>query len=110
MTRADDKRLDDIVEVAAIVARGRAAFDSDIALRRAVERCLEIIGEASKALSDEVRAAISEVPWREIIRLRDRVSHHYHRIEPDVLWVTAEEEVPQLVGAVLAWRQQDRQS
>jgi uncharacterized protein with HEPN domain len=56
VSRADDARLDDIVaigtEVASIVARGRSAYDADIALRRAVERCLELVGEASKALSE----------------------------------------------------------
>jgi len=44
------------------------------------------------------------VPWTEIIGLRDRSSHHYHRIEPDQLWVTAESEVPKLTAAVEAWR------
>ena len=52
MTRADDKRLDDILavadEVASIVSRGKNQFDDDVALRRAVERCLEIIGEAAQ--------------------------------------------------------------
>lgn len=108
MSRSDDKRLDDIVavsdEMAAIVARGRDAFDADIALRRAVERCLEILGEAAKALDPEVRSAIPEVPWREVIRLRDRLSHHYHRIEADELWVTAEVDVPNVREAVASWR------
>jgi uncharacterized protein with HEPN domain len=82
VTRADDKRLDDILavadEVASIVSRGKNQFDDDVALRRAVERCLEIIGEAAKSIDDELRAAIADVPWTEVIRLRDRLSHHYH--------------------------------
>lgn len=55
MSRSDAHRLADMTmaaaEIAAIVQRGRDAFDEDVVLRRAVERCLEIIGEASKALS-----------------------------------------------------------
>lgn len=108
MTRSDDKRLDDIVattsEVADIVGRGRAAFDIDVALRRALERCLEIIGEAAKALSEDVRSATPGVPWSEVVRLRDRLSHHYHRVDPDELWATAEGDVPQLAAALVAWR------
>lgn len=108
MSRSDEKRLDDIVavcnDVAAIVARGRAAFDEDIALRRAVERCLEILGEAAKSLEPEVHSAIPVVPWREVIRLRDRLSHHYHRIEADELWATAEVDVPHLREAIISWR------
>lgn len=37
---------------------------------------LEIIGEASKARGDEARDALPQVPWTEMIRLRDRLSHH----------------------------------
>ena len=111
MTRPDDKRLDDILatatEVADIVSRGKNKFDDDVALRRALERCLEIIGEAAKALGDETRRAIADVPWTEVIRLRDRLSHHYHRVEPDQLWVTAEVDVPQMATAINEWRRQE---
>ena len=62
MTRPSDKRLDDILgiadEVASIVARAKHNFDDDLALRRALERCLGIIGEAAKSIDDERRAAI----------------------------------------------------
>jgi len=111
VTRPDDKRLDDILatatEVADIVSRGKNKFDDDVALRRALERCLEIIGEAAKALGDETRRAIVDVPWTEVIRLRDRLSHHYHRVEPDQLWVTAEVDVPQMATAINEWRRQE---
>jgi uncharacterized protein with HEPN domain len=100
VTRPDEKRLDDVVaataEIADIVGRGRGreAFDSDVALRRALERCLEIVGEAAKARSDEVRNAIPGVPWSQVVRLRDLLTHHYHRVEADQLWTTATTDVP----------------
>ncbi|GIU92583.1 MAG: hypothetical protein KatS3mg011_1489 [Acidimicrobiia bacterium] len=50
-------------EIAAVVERGRDAFDADVVLRRAVERCLEIIGEASKAMSQDVTDAHPEIAW-----------------------------------------------
>ncbi len=110
MTRADDKRLDDILaaaaEIADIVSRGKNKFDDDVALRRALERCLEIIGEAAKALGDEARDALPQVPWTEMIRLRDRLSHHYHRVEPDQLWVTAHVDVPQMATTIEDGRRQ----
>jgi uncharacterized protein with HEPN domain len=112
VTRSDGKRLDDILdvadEIASIVARGKNNFDDDIALRRAVERCLEIVGEAAKSVDDEVRASIPDVPWTEVIRLRDRLSHHYHRVEADQLWVTADTEVPKMAGAIRNWRSQQQ--
>ena len=81
-------------EIASIVERGRGAFDSDIVLRRAVERCLEIMGEAAKAVSVEFAAAHPEVPWSDMAKVRDRLSHHYHRVDPDQLWTMASVDVP----------------
>ena len=109
MTRSDDQRLDDIVavigEMAEMVGRGRPAFDRDIALRRGLERCLEVLGEAAKTLSHEVRASIGDVPWQNVIRLRDLLSHHYHRVEADQVWVTAEADVPRLAAPIDVWRE-----
>jgi uncharacterized protein with HEPN domain len=81
-------------EIASIVSRGRAAFDDDVVLRRAVERCLEIIGEAAKSVSPELRGAHPDVPWSDMAKIRDRLSHHYHRIDPAQLWTVAEDDAP----------------
>ncbi len=56
MSRSDYQRVADMLmaadEIAAVVERGRPAFDNDVVLRRAVERSLEIVGEAAKSLTD----------------------------------------------------------
>ena len=58
-------------------ARGRtlAEFREDRQLRYAIERALEIIGEAAGNLSDEVADQAPDVPWREMRRLRNIVAH-----------------------------------
>lgn len=81
-------------ELAVIVARGRDAYEADVAIRRAVERCIEIFGEAAKSLSPAFRDAHPEVEWSDVAKLRDRLSHHYHRIDPAQLWVIATTYVP----------------
>lgn len=100
MSRSDTHRVADMLmaagEITDITARGRAAFDADVALRRAVERCLEILGEAAKAVSPELRDEHPDVPWTAMAKIRDRLSHHYHRIDPAQLWVVAETEIPAL--------------
>lgn len=67
MSWSDDERVADIIEAAAevgaLVAPGREKWDRDRTRRLAVERLLEIIGEAARALSDEGRARYAEVPW-----------------------------------------------
>ena len=52
-------------------------FEADDTLRRAFVRSLEVIGEAVKNLPEEFRAAHSEVEWRPIARMRDRLIHGY---------------------------------
>jgi uncharacterized protein with HEPN domain len=81
-------------EIAEITGRGKAAFDADLALRRAVERCLAILGEAAKAVSPAVTTAHPEIPWSDLAKVRDRLSHHYHRIDSEQLWVIATADVP----------------
>ncbi len=86
MTRSDEHRIGDIVNAAAeladIVERGRNEFDADPVLRRASERLLEIIGEASNLLSNETTDRHPEVPWRDITRLRIVLAHHYIALTP----------------------------
>lgn len=82
-------------EIATVVARGRSAFDNDVALRRAIERCLEIMGEAAKAVSPELTTAHPEIPWSDMAKVRDRLRHHYHRVDPAQLWTIATVDVPE---------------
>ena len=89
-------------EIASIVARGRAAFDDDVVLRRAIERCLEILGEASKTVSREFAAAHDEIPWSDMAKVRDRLSHHYHRVDPDQLWTMASVDVQAVADTLRA--------
>ena len=66
----------------------RARFDIDELLQNAVLHWIEIIGEAARGVSDKVRDAYPEVPWRVIIDMRNRVSHGYFDIDLDVVWNT----------------------
>ena len=100
MSRSDDERIADILEaaeqIAGVVQRGRAAWDSDRIAQLAVERLLEIIGESAQAMSNAVRSAHPGVPWSDVIGLRVVLAHHYHRVDPGQVWTIATTEVPRL--------------
>lgn len=106
MTRGDALRLADMAdacrEVAAIVEPGRESFVADAVSIRAVERLLEIIGEAANALTEPTRNRYPEVNWPDLARLRILLAHHYHRVDPAQLWVMASVEVPRLAVAIEA--------
>lgn len=66
----------------------------------AVVRALEVIGEAARGLPDAVKDELGEVPWREIIGMRNILAHAYFAVDPDVVWSAATEHVPPLAAAV----------
>jgi len=61
-----------------------------------VVRQLEIIGEASRNLSAELVQSHPEVPWSEIIGLRNRIAHAYYNIDQGVVWDIVQEDLPSL--------------
>jgi uncharacterized protein with HEPN domain len=101
VTRRDDERVADILEAASQISEiselGRDAWDKNRVRQLAVERLLEIIGEAANSLSEEFRARYPGIPWRDIIGLRNVRAHHYHRVDPGQVWVIAATEVPRLL-------------
>lgn len=62
----------------------------------AVVRNLEIIGEAAKHISDELRKKLPDIEWRKTAGLRDMLAHAYFGIDNDILWDVVKNKVPQL--------------
>jgi uncharacterized protein with HEPN domain len=69
-------------------------------LFNAVCRNLEIIGEASKKIRREFRAANPQVPWREMSALRNVLIHNYEGADPELVWAIVERDIPRLLEAV----------
>lgn len=72
-------------------------YSKDEQKQIAVERCVEVIGEAARHLSDEFKQRHSEVPWRNIVQQRNVIAHGYYFLEHDRLWKVATVEVPRLI-------------
>ena len=66
----------------------------------AVIRALEIVGEATKKIPDEVREKYPSVPWREMTGLRDKLIHDYFGVNIVVIWKTVIEDLPNLIRSV----------
>jgi uncharacterized protein with HEPN domain len=76
-------------------------LETDTTFRYAVQYCLLIIGEAANHVSDETRALLPKIPWREIIGMRNWLVHGYSRIRPETIWQTATHDLPVLIDEVL---------
>lgn len=63
-----------------------ATFAGDLKTLHAVTRCVEIIGEAARAVPHDVRAQAPSVPWAQIVATRNILVHAYGRVDPAILW------------------------
>ena len=79
--------------VAEYIQEGREAFMADTRTQDAVIRNIEIIGEASKQLSVEVKTSVDQ-PWRQIGGMRDKLIHQYFGVQLDRVWQTASTILP----------------
>ena len=101
MKRRDEERLDDIVAaVSAIHDHMQRGDLNDGLVFDAVRVRLIEIGEAVKAISPELLATESEIPWQDDACMRDRLAHHYFDTTHAIVQATVEIDLPLLMAAV----------
>ena len=105
MTDRDRLYLQHIAEAIERIERftsdGRAAFMADEKTQSAVMRQLEIVGEAAKRISDPLKQASRDLPWREITATRDRLIHGYFTVKLEIVWNVVERDIPGLKRRIL---------
>src|SRR5436190_465869 len=75
-------------------------FILDRRTSRAVERCLQIISEASRHVPKSVQADYPEIPWRKVIDSGNVFRHAYHTVSHRIVWDTVRDDLPILKGAL----------
>jgi uncharacterized protein with HEPN domain len=82
------------------MARGktRADLDTDRQLNLSLVRLLEIVGEAAGRVPAEERVLHPDIPWPEIVGLRNRLIHGYDSVDFDILWQIVTDDLPPLVA------------
>ena len=78
----------------------RETFETDLKTQSAVIRQLEIIGEATKRLSEEVRTKNTDIPWRQMAGMRDILIHAYDHVNLDQVWYATQTSIPELTTKV----------
>jgi len=98
-------RFEDILAHAQDAVRYVANFDpdsfkADDMRHRAVVRCLEVIGEAARALAPEVKTAYADIPWPMMVGMRNILMHEYGRVDLALVHRTVTEDLPTLIEQV----------
>jgi uncharacterized protein with HEPN domain len=96
------EELLDYIEQASTYARGMTfeQYSSDRKTQRAVERCIEVISEASRHIPDEVKGKHSEIPWNDVAAIGNLFRHEYHNIAARIVWETVRLQLPPLEAVI----------
>jgi uncharacterized protein with HEPN domain len=104
MNASDQERIEDILEFATtislIVSEGQVKFEANKINQLAVERLIISIGESCSKMSVAFQGSHPEIPWRDIVAMRNLLIHAYHRIEITQVWKTATTDIPELVHSI----------
>jgi uncharacterized protein with HEPN domain len=78
--------------------RNRAELDGDRMLTLALVKDIEIVGEAAGRISTDCKSKYPEIPWVQMIGMRNRLTHAYFEIDLDIVWEVAIHDLPPLVA------------
>lgn len=99
----DDSLLLDMLNAARKIRRFVAGmteddFKASELHQSAVLREIQVLGEAARQIGDDRKANLTDIPWRAIAGMRNRVIHEYFRVDVDVLWTTINTDIEALIN------------
>lgn len=102
MLKPDIVRLQHMIDAANeaisfVADKSKRELETNRALALAVLKSIEIFGEAASRVSRELRSRSPEIPWTDIIAMRNRLIHSYFDVNLDIVWQTVTEELPPVV-------------
>ena len=94
--------LDECEYISSVIPDGftKEQLLDDETLKRAVVRSLEIIGEATKKIPADIKIEWSEVQWKNIAGMRDKLIHDYFGINYSIVWDVVKNKIPNLTETV----------
>jgi uncharacterized protein with HEPN domain len=105
MLKSDIVRLRHMVDAANealsfIADKSKSELKTDRALALALVKSIEIVGEAASKISRELRSQSEEIPWADIVAMRNRLIHSYFDVNLDIVWQTVTKELPPLLKQI----------
>ncbi len=93
------RQMLDYSREAMILSKGKSPQElvDDRVVSLAIFRLMEIVGEAANRISPEQRSGHPEIPWLQIVGLRNRLIHGYDAIDYEILWQILNHDIPELI-------------
>lgn len=73
-------------------------FLADRKLRLALERLIQIVGEAARCIPSETRARHPSIPWADIVGMRNKLVHDYLEVDEEEVWSVVSRDLPSLIA------------
>lgn len=113
MSRKPEQRIDDIIACCEKILRFTSEMNQQQLVEQelvmdAVLRNIEIIGEATKHLPDDMRAKMPSIEWKKIAGMRDWISHVYYRVDDGIVWDAVENKVPELLRTLRDFKEENQ--
>jgi len=105
MVNRDLTRLNHMLDCAKAICtfsagKTRQDLDSDRFFASAIMREFEVLGEAATAISTHTRLQFPEIPWKEVIGMRNQLIHAYFDVDHDIVWRTIQTALPDLIPKI----------
>lgn len=105
MNERDANRLRDMLDaarnaIAFAEGKSRQSLDDNLMFAYALVRAVEIVGEAATKITDATRDSYPEIPWKNIIGMRNRIVHDYNNVDDDILWKVVTDNLPPLITQI----------
>ena len=101
---SDSDRLEDILEaieqIEKYAVKGRKVFDSEELVQTWIIHHIQIIGEATRRLSEQTQSRYPDIPWSAIIGMRHILVHDYFGVDLEEVWSTVEKDIPNLKAKI----------
>lgn len=78
----------------------QATLRADRRTQAAVLYEIVVVGEAANRLSDDFRARHPEIPWKEIVGMRNILAHQYDKVDADEVWEVVHQDIPELMAMI----------
>ena len=100
LVKCEDMRIHAKQACQFLGSRSEVEFVADEMLQAAVIRCVEVIGEAARQVSQETRQRAPQIPWSMIIGMRNVLAHDYGAVDLDRVYSVVSDQLPELIDHV----------